>query len=50
MAVCKGGEMVTVPMIMDSTGAIYFMIRHAKREIKIYRHNSEAVMGDENFI
>jgi hypothetical protein len=27
MAVCKGGEMVTVPMIMDKYGAIYFMVR-----------------------
>ena len=37
-------------MIMDDEGEIYFMLRKGKREIEIYRTNSEVVMGDENFI
>jgi hypothetical protein len=50
MEACHTEEMIKVPMIMDDDGAIYFMLRKGKREIIIYRHNKNAVMGDDDFI
>lgn len=50
MDVCKGGQMVRQPMIIDNDGAIYFMMKYDSGNIKVLRTDPYAEMGGDSFI
>lgn len=50
LEVSKNGSMVKVPMIMDSTGALFWLHFLEDKEVGVLRHNPKLQMGNSNFI
>jgi hypothetical protein len=36
-------------MLMDHEGSIYFLVSNADNQVKVYRVNTDAEMGDDAF-
>lgn len=46
----KGCKMMRIHMQMDKTGSLYWLCRFDGNLVKVFRHNPNAEMGDEDFI
>lgn len=50
MDICRGGTMIRQPMIKDSDGAIYFMMKSSNDTVRVLRTDPNAEMGGDTFV